>query len=105
MKKKPNPRVLLVMMVWLIIACIFPFPANLIIGFIGLIVIVILVGIAEYSVAKEEQQKPVDFTEEKEPPISGIPKKKTRPSCQEKHKPQIRVELENDKNNEWGPSG
>jgi len=102
MKKDPNFKVLLVMMIWMFIAYLFPFPLNLIIGFIGLVVIVILVGLAEYFAEKEEAQS-IESTEGEELPPISEPKKKTKSSRLEKHRPRVKVELEDDKNNEWRP--
>lgn len=102
MKKDPNLKVLLVMMIWMFIAYLFPLPLNLIIGFIGLVVIVILVGLAEYFAEKEEAQS-IESTEGEELPPISEPKKKTKSSRLEKHRPRVKVELEDDKNNEWRP--
>ena len=99
MKKEPNLKVLLIMMIWMFLAYLFPFPLNLIVGFIGLVVIVILVGLAEYFAEKEETQS-IEFTEGEEfPPISE-PKKKSESSRLEKHRPRVKVELEDNKGNE-----
>lgn len=103
MKKEPSGKILIVLGVWAIIAyAAFPFPVNLIIGFIGLVVIVILVGLAEYFAEKEEAQS-IESTEGEELPPISEPKKKTKSSRLEKHRPRVKVELEDDKNNEWRP--
>lgn len=101
MKKEPNLKVLLIMMIWMFIAYLFPFPLNLIIGFFGLVVIVILVGLAEYFAEKEEGQS-IDSAEGEELPLISEPKKKSESSRLEKHRPRIKVELEEDKDNKWG---
>jgi len=98
MKKEPSGKILIVLGVWAIIAyAAFPFPINILIGFIGMVVIIALLGLAEYA-----KQEPIVFAEE-EPTPTPKPKskKKTRSgSLPEKNRPKVRVEIEDD-NNRW----
>lgn len=96
MKNEANSKLLITLGVWIIISCLFPFPVSLIIAFIGMVVIIILFGLAEYF-AEEEKKRSTGFIEKEElpPPISE-PKKKTKSKLPEKYRPKIRVELEED---------
>jgi len=97
MKKEPSGKILIVLGIWTIIAyAAFPFPVNLIIGFIGMVVIIALLGAAEYTVNTEKQEP-----EEELPILISEPKKKIRSgSLPEKNRPKVRVEIEDD-NNRW----
>lgn len=98
MKKEPSGKALITLGVWAIIAyAAFPFPVNLIIGFIGMVVIIALLGLAEYA-----KQEPIVFAEE-EPTPTPKPKSKKKirsGSLPEKNRPKVRVEIEDD-NNRW----
>lgn len=102
MKKEPSGKILIVLGVWAIIAyAAFPFPVNLIIGFIGMVVIIALLGLAEYAVETEKQEPIVFAEEELTPTPKPKSKKKIRSgSLPEKNRPKVRVEIEND-NNRW----
>lgn len=98
MKKEPSGKILIVLGVWAIIAyAAFPFPVNLIIGFIGMVVIIALLGLAEYAVETEKQEPEEELTPTPKPKS----KKKIRSgSLPEKNRPKVRVEIEDD-NNRW----
>ena len=101
MKKEPSGNVLMIFGVWAIIAyAAFPFPINIVIGFIGMVVIIALLGLAEYTV-ETEKQEPIIFAEEELPISIPESKKKTRSGAlSEKNRPKVRVEIEDD-NNRW----
>jgi len=101
MKKEPSGKILIVLGVWAIIAyAAFPFPINIIIGFIGMVVIIALLGLKENTVETEKQEP------EEELPIPILKlKRKTGPgTLSETNRPKVRVELrEDNNNNEWRP--
>lgn len=98
MKKEPSGKILIVLGVWAIIAyAAFPFPINIILGFIGMVVIIALLGLAKYAVEIEQQEPEEELTLTPKPKS----KKKIRSgSLPEKNRPKVRVEIEDD-NNRW----
>ena len=94
-KKEPSGKILITLVVWGIICFLFPFPVNLIIMFIGGIIILTLAGIREYSI-EEERKKSNDFVKEKKLPSVSETEIKTKPNPSKKHRPKVRVEFQNE---------
>jgi len=69
-----------------------------------MVVIIALLGLAEYAVETEKQEPIVFAEEELTPTPKPKSKKKIRSgSLPEKHRPRVKVELEDNKDNEWRP--
>lgn len=96
MKKEPSGKVLMILGIWALVAyAAFPFPANIVIGFIGMVVIVALLGAAEYT----KQEPTVSIEEELPIPILKLKKKAKPGALSENNRPKVKVELKEDNNN------
>jgi len=100
MREQTTPGGLIILVIWGFISYLFGFPLCLLIFFVGAVVIFGLIGLAEYA-AEGEKRENIDIVEEELPQISES-KKEAKSSPAKKHRPKIRIELENNKNDKWG---
>lgn len=100
MKKEPSGKVLMILGVWTLVAyAAFPFPINIVIGFIGMVVIIALLGLKEYAVEIEKQEPTVSIEEELPIPILKLKKKVGPGTLSENNRPKVKIELKEDSNN------
>lgn len=102
MRGQATPGGLTILVIWGFISYLFGFPLCLLIFFVGALVILSLIGLAEYSVEQEEKKSTNFVGEEQLPaPISELPTKKVRSRLPPKNRPKIRIESKEKNNSRW----